>query len=53
MGKQFGILILIVAALFGLEWFGLIDIPYLELPDLKAGKHEMIYHTVEALENSD
>ncbi|MEN8246329.1 MAG: hypothetical protein ABFS43_15680 [Thermodesulfobacteriota bacterium] len=51
MGKHFGILILIVVALLGLEWFGAIDIPYLDLPELKAGKNEVIYKTAEALEN--
>ena len=51
MGKHFGILILIVVVLLGLEWFGAIDIPYLDLPELKAGKQEMIYKTAEAVEN--
>ena len=51
MGKQYAILILIVVALLGLEWFGAIDIPYLDMPELKAGKHEMIYKTAEAVEN--
>lgn len=49
MGKHFGILIIIVVTLFGLEWFGIIDIPYIELPELTAGKQELIHQTVESV----
>jgi hypothetical protein len=45
MGKYFAGLILIVIGLFVLEWLGIIDIPYIELPDLTAGKQDLIQQT--------
>ena len=49
MGKYFGGLIIIVVALFGLEWFGIIDIPYVDLPGLTAGKQELMHQTQDTL----
>ena len=51
MGKKFASLILAVITLFVLEWFGFIDIPYLDLPDLTAGKQHMIQQNVENLDD--
>ena len=48
MGKYFAGLILAVITLFALEWFGVIDIPYVELPDLTAGKQNL-HHTLETV----
>ena len=45
MGKYFAGLILTVVALFALEWFGIVDIPYLDLPDLTAGKQNLMHQT--------
>ena len=50
MGKYFASLILAVIALFVLEWFGIIDIPYVDLPDLTAGKQHMINQTVDSMD---
>ncbi len=33
MRKRFGILIIMVVILFGLEWFNVINIPYVDLPE--------------------
>jgi hypothetical protein len=52
MGKYFAGLILAVIALFVMEWFGIIDIPYVELPDLTAGKEHMMKQTVENIDNT-
>lgn len=50
MGKYFAGLILVVVTLFALEWFGVIDIPYVELPDLTAGKQNL-HQTIETVED--
>ena len=52
MGKCFASVILSVVALFVLEWFGVIDIPYVDLPDLTAGKQHMMQQTMENMENA-
>jgi hypothetical protein len=51
MGKYFASLILAVITLFVLEWFGIVDIPYVDLPDLTAGKQHMIQQNVENMDN--
>ena len=51
MGKYFGGLIIVVIALFVMEWFGVIDIPYLELPDLTVGKQNLMHQTLETVED--
>ena len=51
MRKYFASLILAVITLFVLEWFGFIDIPYVDLPDVTAGKQHMIQQNVENLDN--
>jgi len=51
MGKSFAGLIIVVITLFALEWFGAIDIPYIELPDLSTGKQNLMHQTVETVEN--
>ena len=50
MGKAFAYLVVIFLGLFILEWFGVIDIPYVDLPDFTAGKQDMIHQTTEAVE---
>ena len=52
MGKYFARLILAVIALFVLEWFGIVDIPYVDLPDLTADKQHMIQKTVDNIDNT-
>ena len=51
MGKYFASLILAVITLFVLEWFGFIDIPYVDLPDLTAGKQHMLEQNVDNLDS--
>ena len=53
MGKYLGGLIIIVIALFALEWFGVIDIPYVDLPDFTAGKKDMLHQTQETVEKME
>lgn len=45
MGKYFAGLIIIVLCVFVLEWFGIINIPYVDLPDITVAKHEMVNKT--------
>ena len=51
MGKYIIWLVIIVIALLALEWFGVIDIPYVDLPDYTASKQDMVHQTQEAVEN--
>jgi hypothetical protein len=50
MGKYIGYLILLLLILFALEWFHVVDIPYLEIPDYTKGEHQMIDSTENALD---
>jgi hypothetical protein len=50
MGKYIGGAIIIFLILVILEWFQIVDIPFLELPDFTAGKKEMIHKTKKALD---
>ena len=51
MGKYIIWLIIIVIVLLALEWFGVINIPYVDLPDFTAGKKDMMHQTKDAVEN--
>ena len=50
MGKYiiYGIIILLV--LFILEYFQIVDVPFLEIPDFTSGKEEMMHKTIEAID---
>jgi len=50
MGKYVIWFVIIVIVLLAVEWFGIIDIPYLDLPDFTGGKQELIHKTKEAIE---
>ena len=50
MGKYLGYFILVLLIIFALEWFEIVDIPFLELPDYLTGKQEFMQKTSEALE---
>ena len=52
MIKYVGMAIVIAIALFFLEWFGIIDVPFLEIKDFTAGKKEMLEKTIEAIEQN-
>ena len=45
MGKFIGYAALILIILFALEWFQIIDVPFIEIPDYLSGKKEMIDKT--------
>ena len=49
MGKYVGYVILILIVLFAVEYFGIIDIPFFDIPDYFTGKESMIDKTEEAL----
>ena len=53
MIKYVGMAIVIVLALFFLEWFGIIDVPFLEIKDFTAGKKEMLEKTIEAIDKQE
>jgi hypothetical protein len=50
MGKYiiYGIIVLLV--LFILEYFQIVDVPFLEIPDFTSGKEKMIHKTIEAID---
>jgi hypothetical protein len=50
MGKYIGYAIIVFLILLILEWFEIVDIPFLEIPDFTAGKKGMIHKTIEALD---
>ena len=50
MGKYVIWFIIIVIALLAVEWFGFIDIPYLDLPDFTSSKQDLIHKTTEVSE---
>ena len=49
MGKYVGYVILILVVLFAVEYFGIIDIPFLDIPDYFAGKESMMDKTEDAM----
>jgi hypothetical protein len=50
MGKYIGYVILILVAIFMLEWFQIVDVPFFEIPDFLSGKKDMVDSTKGALE---
>jgi hypothetical protein len=50
MGKYIGYAACILVALFFLEWFQIIDIPFVDLPDFTSGKKELIEKSGDSLE---
>ena len=50
MGKYLGYMILIIVVVFVLEWFQIVDFPFLEIPDFLSEKKGMIHSTEDVLE---
>ena len=50
MGKYVGYALLIIVTFFVLEWFQIVDVPYLEIPNWSSGKHEMVKTTENSLD---
>jgi hypothetical protein len=50
MGKYLGYAILIIGVIFVLEWFQIVDVPFLEIPNFLSGKKDMIHSTEDVLE---
>jgi hypothetical protein len=50
MGKYIGYVIMVLVVLFAVEFFGIIDIPYFDIPDYFSGKANMVDKTEGALE---
>jgi len=50
MGKYVGYVILILVVLFAVEFFGIVDIPYFDIPNYFSGKEDMIDKTEKAME---
>jgi len=50
MGKYIGYTVLIIAILFALEWFQIVDVPYLEIPDYTSGKTAIVHSTEDSLD---
>ena len=53
MGKYLGYLILLLLVLFALEWFRVVDLPLLEIPDYMTGKREMVESTERTLDQME
>jgi hypothetical protein len=49
MGKYIGYTILIIVMIYALEWFQIVDVPFIEIPDFMSGKRDMIESTNEVL----
>ena len=49
MGKFIGYTIFIITIVFVLEWFQIVDVPYLEIPDYTSGKKAMVESRNDAL----
>ena len=49
MGKYVGYAILALIVLFAVEFFGIVDIPYFDIPDYFSGKEDMIDKTENAM----
>jgi hypothetical protein len=50
MAKYFGYTVCILVALFFLEWFHIIDIPFVDIPDYTSGKKELIEKSADSLD---
>jgi hypothetical protein len=53
MGKYIGYTLLIIAIVVALEYLQIVDVPYLDIPDFKSGKKDMIYSTEDVLEKRE
>jgi len=53
MGKYIGYVILIIVVIFLLEWFQIVDVPFLEIPDSISRKKEMVDSSKDVLEQMD
>ncbi|MDJ0781726.1 MAG: hypothetical protein QNJ22_07120 [Desulfosarcinaceae bacterium] len=53
MGKYLGYVILILTLLFALEWFQVVDVPVLEIPDYLSGKRDMVESTEAVLDQME
>ena len=49
MGKYVGYVIMILVVLFAVEYFGIYDIPFFDIPDYLSGKEGIIDKTEEAM----
>ena len=49
MGKYVGYVIMILIVLFAVEFFGIVDIPYFDIPDYFSGKEGMMDKTEKAM----
>ncbi|MFO7687030.1 MAG: hypothetical protein R6V60_13165 [Desulfobacterales bacterium] len=49
MAKYFGYVVCILIALFFLEWFQIIDIPFVDIPDFTSGKKVLIEKSGDSL----
>jgi hypothetical protein len=49
MGKYIGYAVCILVALFFLEWFQIIDIPFVDIPDFTSGKKVLIEKSGDSL----
>ena len=50
MGKFVGYFVIVVVILFLLEWFQIVDIPFIDLQDYLSNKEVMVDKTQNALE---
>lgn len=53
MGKYIGYTLLIIVVVVALEWLQIVDVPYLDIPDLTSQKKDMIYSTEDVLEKGE
>ena len=49
MGKYVGYVLILMVILVALEYFEVVDVPFLELPDYSGGQKEMLDKTEEMM----
>jgi hypothetical protein len=53
MGRYIMYILAVFIALFILNWFKIVDIPFLDVPDLTMDKQESIHKTEDTLEKME
>jgi hypothetical protein len=50
MGKYVAYILAFALLVIALDWFCIVDVPYLKIPDIRSSKQEMVLKSRDALE---
>lgn len=53
VGKTVAYALVVLLVLFALNWFDIVHIPFLDIPDITAGKHEMMTQSESVVQELD